>query len=802
MRAGQAQLFFLNALLLVLCCGMGAASLASWPPALWSGLTAAALIVCCFFLLRSSGKTPYAFLLLFFVLGGLRISFAGLVPDSDISHRAGQNVQLAGTLLEAPRVVDEGENGVRLRYIVEAEKVRGGGEAAVSGRLYIYAHLKQGQPLPEARIGDCVIAGGTVRKLHGYGNPGRVDTVKSARAKGITAQLSAGKGGVRLEPQEKLLFLRQLERVRAQYLSAMQRVMPAADAAAIFAMLFGGYEGIRSELLEAFTTTGIVHILSVSGSHITILAASIAWLGGLLRLRRGITALLVALAIILYSLLAGCVPPVLRAGAMGLLTFLALVLEREKDAQRFLTIIGMVMLLWSPLSLYDISFQLSFAATAGLLYMGERLRSCLKGLPVLVAASLAITISAQLFTLPFLAWYFHVVSISSLLANFIVVPIVEFMIVLGLLAGLIAFVLPFIGRLIFVLDSLLLGLVYELTRFIAALPGSQLYMPSMGVGMSCLYYLGLGIWLQPQERRALLWQWCWKYRQALVGGFACLAFFAAGWQLTRPLQLAVHFIDVGQGDAALIVTPHGRAFLIDTGGTRDARFDVGGRVVVPYLLHYGVRSLDGILLTHAHEDHAAGTAGILRKLSVASVLIGSEGKEEYAKSMKLSFADPMLKRFVPLQEGQCIEVDGVSIEILYAPAASGPVASGNELSNVIRVRYGQASFLFTGDLVRAQESILLRRHALPQSSVLKVAHHGSKTSTSQEFLQAAAPRWAVIGVGADNSFGHPHAEIMQRLADQGIETYRTDEHGAVVFYTDGQRMRVEPWNKRSVEGRD
>lgn len=799
MKAGQAQLFFLNALLLMLCCGMGIASFAQWPIVLWGSLMAGLCMVCLLLLLRSSGKTAYVLLLLFLVLGGLRFSFAAFLSVSDISHRAGQEVQLAGTLLEAPRIVDEGENGVRLRYVVEAEELRRGGEraASVSGSLYIYAHLKQGQPVPEARIGDRVLAGGTIRQLHGYGNPGRVDVVQSARARGITAQLSAGKGGVRIEPQERLLFLRQLEKIRAQYLEAMQSVMPAADAAAIFAMLFGGYEGIRPELLEAFTTTGIVHILSVSGSHITILAASIAWLGGMLRLRQGIIALLVALAIIVYSLLAGCVPPVLRAGAMGLLMFLALVLEREKDAQRILTITALVMLLWSPLSLYDISFQLSFAATAGLLYMGPQLRRWLKRLPPPAAASLAITISAQLFTLPFLAWYFHVVSISSLLANLIVVPIVEFMIVLGLAAGLLAFILPAAGRFIFFLDSLLLGAVYELTRLIAALPGGQVYMPSMGPGLSSLYYLVLGIGLQPQERRAFLAAVCWQHRQALAGGLASVLLFAAGWQLMRPAELAVHFIDVGQGDAALVVTPHGRAFLIDTGGTRDARFDVGSRVVVPYLLHYGVRSLDGIFLTHAHEDHAAGTAGILRKVPTGQVFIGSEGTKEYAKSMKLSFADPALERFIRLQEGQCIEVDGVRIEILYAPAAAGrgSASAGNEVSNVIRVCYGKASFLFTGDLIKEQERVLLDRRIPLQASVLKVAHHGSKTSTSAEFLQAASPQWAVIGVGADNSFGHPHAETLQRLADQHIEAYRTDEHGAVVFYTDGQSMRMDAWRE-------
>ena len=795
MKEGQGQLSFLLALLGALCGGIYAADQSGIALELWALLAAGLFLLCCFLLFRSSTRTWVVFVLLFFVLGALRMAWSLLLPTTDISYWAGEEIMVYGTVTEPPRSLEDGEQGLRLRYLLEVEGIYKENQALpASGHIYVYARQRAGQAAPAVQIGDRLQAAGKVRRLHGYGNPGRVDSVQSARARGITAQLSAGKSGVKAEPQERLLWLRRLEAVRAQYLASMEQVMPKSDAAAIFAMLFGGYEGIRPELLEAFTTTGIVHILSVSGSHITLLAASVAWLGGLLRLRQTVTALLVALAIVLYSLLAGCVPPVIRSGIMGLLAFLALVLERDRDARRVLLLTGIGMLLFSPLLLYDISFQLSFAATAGLLAMGPVLRERLQRLPELVRGSLAITVSAQLFTLPLLAWYFHVVSLSSLLANLIAVPIVEFMIVLGLLAGLLSFVLPAAGRLIFLADSLLLGIVYELTRWMARLPGSQVWLPAMGAGSSALYYALLGLWLQPAELRRRLWRWCCQRRRVLSLSLLGLLFFAAGWQLMRPAELAVHFIDVGQGDAALIITPHGRAFMIDCGGTRDNAFDVGGRVDVPYLLHYGVHELDAIFLTHAHEDHAAGAGGIVKRLPVHQVFIGSEGREAYTKSMGISLAHPVLQRFVPLQEGEQLTLDGVEIEVLYAPPSAGKSTGGNEVSNVLRVCYGQASFLFTGDLISEQEQVLLQR-TNPRSMVLKVGHHGSKTSTSPAFLQAAAPRWSVISVGADNSFGHPNAEIIERLTASGSQIYRTDRDGAIVFHTDGEHMRAERYRE-------
>lgn len=746
---------------------------------------------------RKSRYTWLGYVVLFLFLGAVRYAAVAALPADDISRHCGEVGEVSGRLRAAPRVTKEAAGSSYFRYEVDIDGFRpeGGAMQPASGGLFIYERRRDEGIIAQA--GDRIRALGKVRLPSRYNNPGQIDTPRCLRAQGITARLSARQPGAIMEPGEEGGLQRWADDVRRHYLSSLASVMPPADAAALFALLFGGYEGIKPELTEAFAATGIVHILSVSGSHISLLAAVMGWLGSFLRLPRPLTGVLVISGIVFYSLLAGCVPPVLRSAIMGILTFAALVLEREKEARRLLTITGLGMLLYQPFLLFDISFQLSFAATAGLLYLTPRLREWMAGWPEFLRGGISLTLGAQLATLPFLAWYFHQISLSALLANLTVVPVLEFMIIAGLLAGVLILLLPLAGRLLFGLDSILLGLVYESSRLLAELPGGVLHLPPLGLGAGGLYYAALILWSQETERRHRLWDWLGRERGKILPLAGVVLLGAFLWQISRPQEMAVHFIDVHQGNAALITTPHGRAFMIDTGGVRGNAFDVGSRVDLPYLAHYGVRRLDFLLLTHAHEDHAGGAGSLLRRIPIGFIWTGHEPRLAYAQSLgpKVQAAD--LEKLTPAQEGAAIELDGVRVEVLYAPEAVA-AQTGNEYSNVYRVSYGEVSFLFTGDLVQAQEAALLGRGNQLQSTVLQVGHHGSDTSSSPAFVAAVRPAWAVFSVGADNSFGHPKPQVVQRFMAAGASVCRTDEDGAVVFRTDGQHISVERYRDRFV----
>ena len=799
MKVGQQQLPFLCVLLFSTILGiLGAERFAEdAPPFVFTGLLFAgmALLFWSARLVVSGSKRIWgAAALLFFVLGMTRALMVLPLSANDISRLDGKTAHVSGILREAPQVTPTSE-GVRVRYLVDVQRAD---TAETTGGLYVYATAKSETEIT-ARTGDHVTTEGRVLKIRGYKNPGMIDIERLMRARGVTARLHAGKAGVKVTPQSSG-FLRNIEDVRAHYRAKMREAMPESDAAAVFAMVFGGYEGLRPELVEAFTATGLVHILSVSGSHITLLAGLAAWLASAFSLRRGLAAVAVAFAVFGYAALSGFVAPAVRAAIMGGLSFFALTAGREYDGRRILVIVALAMLFVSPLLLFDVSFQLSFAATAGLLCLSPRLRewSFFAPLPRALRDGFALTLGAQLATLPICAWYFHVVSLSSLVANLLVVPILELLMVAALFAGLLALVLPFLARIVFALDSLLLGFSYELTRALSALPFSRIYLPPVHVYAAAIYYALLLFAAQSAETRrdAILRLRALPWRGVSIG-LALLLLAPAARAALRSPEIAVHFIDVGQGDAALIVTPHGHAIMIDTGGVRDGVFDVGARVDVPYLLQYGVTSLDAVFLTHAHEDHAAGLAGVLRCLPVGRVLTAAEGPAAYQASLGLSAAEMTATPFIAAEEGTRLTLDGVTVDVLFAPDAPKRERSGNESSNVYRVSYGRASFLFTGDLEKEQEKKLLEKTSGElRSTVLKVGHHGSKTSTSEPFLSAVAPRWAVIDVGADNRFGHPAAETLAALKSAGAETYRTDKDGAVVFRTDGNSMRVETYVKR------
>ncbi|MBE6084241.1 MAG: DNA internalization-related competence protein ComEC/Rec2 [Selenomonas ruminantium] len=796
MKIGQGQELFLAGLLIALGAGIGCASLLTLPGSIILPLLLLALSLSIFGAWQGRQWTWMAVLAAFFCVGMLRFMAADYLSEQDISNFARETVKVEGILREEPRLTEDNQGQKKQRYLLDVTRVRIKGQdwQRASGGIYVYARHHEA---PAVRIGDKVTAAGKVRSPHGYQNPGQLDTKLLLKSQRITASLSAGKQGIKVEPVETAAFARKLADVRSHYRERMQAVMPKEDAAAIFAMLFGGYDGVNEDLVQNFTLTGLIHLLSVSGSHISLLAAVMAGLGTLLRLPKAATAVLVVGLIVIYSLLAGAVPPVIRSAIMGGLAFVALALNRERDARRILLVTGLVMLVIWPLLLFHISFQLSFLATAGLLYLAPKWQSFLRerGVNSFVAAGLSITLAAQLATLPVLAWYFNQLSLSSLLANLVVVPLVELLIVLGLFAGALAFALPFAGSVVFACDSLLLGVVEELTAQIAALPASAIWIPSLHFSGGLLYYVLLGLFLLTAEQREKLWEGLKARRKVLGMGALVLFVFVISWQMASPKEMQVHFIDVGQGDAALLITPHGHAFMFDCGGTRDGAFDVGAKVDVPYLLHYGVLKLDGIFLTHAHEDHAAGCGSLMKKIPVTQVVTADEGISDYARSMRLGDNDPLLHKFHTARRGDALMVDGVRIEVLYAPSVSGgDNKTGNEASNVYRVSYGKASFLFTGDLTKEREAELLAAGINPQSTVLKAGHHGSDTSSSPEFLEAVRPKFGIFCAGTDNSFGHPKPEIVKRFRQLGIKTYRTDEDGAVVFYTDGERMRVETYN--------
>lgn len=733
--------------------------------------------------------------ILFFLLGMMRFLHDDGISPADISLYVGKSLVVYGTVCEVPQVMllEEGKN--RIRYVVESKSgLLDEQKIPLRGKVRI--SLRQESSKPIFVLGDEIRGIGEITALHGYNNPAQYDSVAAAKRQGIRARMSTQENGVTvIKAIHEVSWRQTLAFWREKIIYNMQQVMPEYHAAILAGMLFGGYGGIPQEIVADFATTGIVHILSVSGSHIALVVGVITAIGAIVTKRiplpPKVVPLFAALFVTGYAVFCGLTPPVLRSLVMGLIALLAVYFEREKDASNALLVSALGMVSYQPALLYDLSFQLSFASTAGLVFLNHKTTvTLLKILPSWLAKLSAVTISAQLGVLPFIAWYFNSFSLSSLLANVVIVPMIEGLVILGLGGAMAGFIIPGMGKIIMVFCSLLIGTVIQCNQWLAAVPWAKVYIPGIGLAGGLIYYIFLA-WVYGYKPKNMLsltelvkkWPRC-------TSGIIVIILSSIFIYNVYPRPMQVHFIDVGQGDATLIVSPHGRGILVDTGGiVGDSRndFDVGARVVAPYLKHYGVLTLDYLLLTHGHADHAGGAAGVARLIPVKTAMLP---REEYSQAIRSFVRAASGSVVLSVNEGQIIELDGIFLRVIYGPSNSS-LRRNNEVSSVVQVRYGQHSFLLTGDLEsKGEEAILLSGQDI-SSTVLKVGHHGAKTSSSVEFLEKVAPPYAVISVGADNHFGHPHRETIQRLWGQQSKIYRTDQQGAIVFTTDGQQLRVE-----------
>lgn len=602
-------------------------------------------------------------------------------------------------------------------------------------------------------------------------------------------------------------------RLRRGLADSLAKALPEPQASLAQGILLGLRRGIPDDVSAAFARTGTTHILAISGQNISIVAGMASFVGVWVFGRRRGRYLLLSLAIVWgYAVIAGAAPSVLRAAIMATLVLWASYLGRQASGLSSLAFAAAVMIGLDPLILWDISFQLSFLAMAGIILVAPTFQERIDDLASQhyaiggnigkgVVAGLASSLGAVLATLPVIALNFHRISSVSLLATLLALPALPAIIVTGAFtafAGLLAppFAQPIaqvVGWAAWPFVSYLLGVV---TLF-AQLPFASWETKGMNEAMVWAYYgLALALlWLgrggvarlHPGLRRAAA-----EIKGAAAHGvIALLALVAvAVWTvaLTEPdHRLHVYFLDVGQGDAIFIETPSGRQVLIDGGPSpQTIAMALGKR------MPFWDRSIDLVVLTHPQEDHLAGLVEVMRRYQVAMVLEGGLGKgpASYGEWQAL-----LKEQGIPRLEataGQRIDLGaGVALEVLHPHA--GPEWSGssdvNNASAVLRLTAGYASFLFTGDVGVAAEKELLTRGGELKSTVIKVAHHGSDTATSPQFIEAVDPQMAVISVGADNRFGHPAPQTLERLV--GRPVYRTDQRGTIEVVSDGQKAWTE-----------
>lgn len=561
------------------------------------------------------------------------------------------------------------------------------------------------------------------------------------------------------------------------------------DSGALLASQTTGERSTMSEeIKDAFNSTGLAHLLSISGTHFGLFSAFIF---GLFRfiirsmphralqrftlfLSPSQAAALFALPFMLfYLLLSGTSIPALRSFLMINIFLLGLLIGRKGFWLSSLLFAAFIICVWDPSALLSISFQLSFLAVfcIGLFVIEGEEYSGEKGFfgrtLTFLKNSVLLSLSASLGTAPLVAYYFHYFSIVSPLANFFITPFIGFLLVPLSLVSSIIFIFsgyyPFAGVVAFLLEMALKGV-----KFFASVPFADVKVPAFPLFVIIIFYAGLiACFLSGRKRYALV--------LPVVFLLLCLVSLQQGGS-----TLSVTYLDVGQGDSA-VIEGDGKTVVIDAGRT--------GRELEGHLRYLGKRSVDVLVITHADDDHAAGALHVMGKMPVGE--IWDNGLITYPNNLPGNAVHRSLAR------GDEADAGELRIQVLhpyrgfYTFGDNEATAENND-SLVVRVA-GQRAFLFTGDTAQEAEEDMLHLGGWLKSDVIKVSHHGSRTSSAEDFLNAVSPLIAVISAGRDNPYGHPHSETLERF--RGVRIYRTDRDGAIKITETAGGLSVKTCNE-------
>lgn len=796
--------------------------------ALAAGVASLLLALLCY-VKHWRGLTP-AIILVFFISGAI-LGWVQHRPGG-VENIIGHRVVCWGVISGEPDTRED-----RVYYPVSCQGILLGGRKAGAGVSILVRVPRQEGDLVH-RYGDSINARGLLSFPERPGNPGQFDYGDYLLGQGIAGVLYVdrpqdveriGTGGGNIILALSLKLKERLTRVTAETISG-------ENAALVNGLIFGARGTVPPDTMEAFNQAGISHILSVSGMNVAFVLAGALWLTGLAGLGPLARLPLLLFVLTLYWLMTGMGPAVSRATLMAVVLLLGRHIGRDTHWGASLTLAGLVILALNPSALVDAGFQLSFAATWGILYLGSFFSGFLckvRGLPRGLALLVGISMGAQLATMPLTAYHFNLLPVLSLPANMLVVPLVGLMLPLGVLASVLGLVWLPGAALVNIATSALADVMRLLAYSAAKLPGAYFYLPGPDPLWVAMFYLLLIALALPRE---IIEESPAKSAQRNLAVFLLAAFLLGlGWNTWLPPgdKLEVHVIDVGQGESLLVKFPGGKVMLVDVGG-RPGEFSSGrgaGEVVTAYLRGQGIREINTLVLTHPHEDHAGGAGAVLGRFKVGEMVVspfvteslpapgeaGALRSAGAAKSLGSSLAygdegaggrgaqtgedgylmllNKAFARGIPVwaaQRGHLLwDEGGVSVYVLGPPGQlfKGTRSDSNNNSLVLAIRHGDNELLFTGDIeVEAQEE-LASAGVLPAAGLLKVPHHGSSFIT-REFVQRINPRAAIISVGSRNNFGMPAPGCLGLLEENGCRVYRTDKNGAVIISSDGRELKI------------
>jgi competence protein ComEC len=744
----------------------------------------------------------------------------------------GEHVTIEGMICETPHVFPD-----RTDLSVATRVLSNGNESVpVEGPLLLSVRNSH-----QYKYGDFVRFKTKLRSIRNFNNPGGFDYKKHMSYRGIFVRghVKDASGIIVLRTNQGSALKSYLEQIRSNLRRIIQDNTLSPEKEIIQAMILGEQQAIPKDIMEKFNKTGTTHILAISGFNIGIVAffsifairalmKSIPYL--LLRFNMiTLSTIIAVFPVMMYAMIAGMGISVIRATIMAIAFMVALVWGKENDLYNTLALAALIILVFSPHSLFDVSFQLSFTAVWAILFITPKIMKIITNrssqqtsshaiftqkTAVYVITFIVATASATLGTLPLIVYYFNRVSMVVLVSNFFVTPLLG-IITIPICVAIIfaAFLIPSLAVILVNIASFLVWLSVVMVDFFASVPGSSFFMftPTLIEIALCYIILVLCIDLLDrfQERkekdtgRSMGKKYLWHQ---VILAFLVIVLISQGIiqfaHNTHRKDVRVTFVDVGQGNSSFIQFPGGKTMLIDGGGFHLSDFDVGRNVVAPFLWHKRVNTVDVVVLTHPHPDHLNGLLFILQNFNVKEVWTNGQisSMESYRNFMNIITDKQILHRRVSKDTGR-VNIGGAELQILNPEksieSSDVPEENYQDTNNnaiVMKVTYGKVSFLFPSDISEKGEARILATGRTLNSQVLLVPHHGGFTSSSIPFIKGVQPEIAVISCGADNIHDLPNAHVLERYKKFGAAVYRTDVNGAICITTDGHHITTRVFN--------
>ena len=569
-----------------------------------------------------------------------------------------------------------------------------------------------------------------------------------------------------------------LAQMREREIKRIDRVYIGTTGSFTKALIFGEQSDIPEEMYNQFKKLGIVHILALSGMQVGLIAAMLMHIFLRIGLTRSQTYFLLVCLLPLYAVITGMSASIIRACMMATIYMFGRFIGIRLSAFKTITICLLGYILIDPFQVFQIGFQLSFLLSYGLIISVKILH---KSPQSPVVSLLVITAICQLISTPIILYYFYEISLISFLSNLLYVPLFTYVLFPATIIGYLLVIFEFFSSQSLKLLDFIYKLVEDSTAFMADFPVATLLFgkPSTFVMVGIvLCFLTMLIQVEVRSKRlfsvaiitCLLLGYQYNYQR-----------FSRNGEIT--------FIDVGQGDSTLILMPHNQGtYLIDTGGAtfftsekwamQSSKFDPGKDIILPFLKSKGVKTIDKLILTHADQDHVGGAPVILKELKVGEILIPFEQRNEFRETEVIKVASKLNIPVKEVQAGMYWSAGDAKFAVL-SPVEK--VEDKNESSIVIKATINQLDWLLVGDLGESGEIKLLQNEIDLTADILKVGHHGSRNSSTEEFIRAINPKVAIISSGRENRFGHPHEEVIDLLRNEDIKIFRTDLDGSIQY---------------------